>query len=260
MTSKTKSIFARVLLASVSSCVFHAAPGFAQDVIVGADSGVEKSSPSGDIVVTGSRIRQSATDTPTPVIAVDSQYISDRGYTSAAESLNSLTSNVPSFNVVPGTGGTVGTPTNPAGQQFPNLFNLGPGRTLTLVNGRRMVTTASGLGDSSVDSNIIPIGLLKRVDVVQASGAVVYGSDAIAGVVNYVLRDDFEGVELDAQLGISSRGDYFERSFRGTFGTNFAGGRGNIAVSVDYSRNPTLDNYSRPLTAPPPFRCRTRRT
>lgn len=245
MTSKTKSIFARVLLASVSSCVFHAAPGFAQDAVVGAELTPEEASvSSGDIVVTGSRIRQSATDTPAPIVALDSQYLADRGFTSAAQTLNTLTANVPSLNVSPNSGQAVGS-----GQQFPNLFNLGAGRTLTLVNGRRMATTASGLGDSSVDSNIIPIGLLKRVDVVQAGGAAVYGSDAIAGVINYVLRDDFEGVELHAQAGVSSRGDYFERSLRGTFGTNFGGGRGNIAVSVDYSRTPTLDPLDRPFTA-----------
>src|SRR5690606_18457075 len=106
-------------------------------------------------------------------------------------------------------------------------LGLGAGRTLTLVNGRRFVTTSSGLGDSMVDANIIPTGLIERVEVVQAGGAAVYGSDAVGGVVNYILRKDFEGLELDGQTGISSRGDYATYNLRGTYGTNFAGGRGN---------------------------------
>src|SRR3546814_11006496 len=64
------------------------------------------------------------------------------------------------------------------------------GRTLTLVNGRRMVSSASGLGDRIVDTNVIPAGLIERVEIIQGGGAAVYGSDAIAGVVNYILKDD----------------------------------------------------------------------
>src|SRR5918997_2508257 len=129
--------------------------------------------------------------------------MADRGMVQAGEALNQTTSITPSFPQAPGSGAAAGS-----GQQFPNLFNLGPGRTLTLVNGRRFVTSSQGLGDRVVDTNIIPTGLIQRIDVVQAGGAAVYGSDAIAGVVNYVLVDDFEGIELDAQYGVSDYGDY----------------------------------------------------
>lgn len=195
------------------------------------------------IVVTGSRIRRTDTETVAPVTVVDQQSLTDRGFVSAAQALNQVTSITPALAISPANGASSGS-----GQQFPNLFGLGPGRTLTLVNGRRMVTSSSGLGDAQVDANIIPTGLIERVEVVQAGGAVVYGSDAIAGVINYILREDFEGIELDAQGGISSRGDYPLYSLRGTVGHNFGGGRGNIALNVEWAKSEQLFFRDRPLS------------
>jgi iron complex outermembrane receptor protein len=202
-----------------------------------------------EVVVTGSRIRRVETTTPAPVSVVDAQELLDRGFVQPGQVLNTISSNIPSVPQAAGNGSSAGT-----GQQFPNLFGLGPGRTLTLVNGRRMVTSSSGQfsasapgqGDRVVDTNVIPTGLIKRIDVVQAGGAAVYGSDAIAGVINYVLRDNFEGVELDAQYGESSRHDYPVSSLRGTFGKNFLDGRGNVALDVEFSRTRPLLDYDRP--------------
>lgn len=216
-----------------------ATPAFAQDTAPAASEETGEA-----IVVTGSRIRRDRSDESTPLDIIDSQVLSDRGFTSASQALNQLTSNSPALTQADGSGESSGS-----GQQFPNLFGLGAGRTLTLVNGRRMVTSSSGLGDAQVDANIIPLGLLERVEVVQGGGAAVYGSDAIAGVVNYVLKDSFEGIELDAQNGISSRGDYHTYSLRGTAGTNFADGRGNIAIDVNYAKSPILRFADRPLSA-----------
>jgi len=195
-----------------------------------------------EVVVTGSRIRRVETTTSAPVAVTDAQTFLDRGFVQAGQVLNQVTSNIPSFPAANGSGSAAGN-----GQQFPNLFGLGAGRTLTLVNGRRMVTSSTG-GDRVVDTNVIPTGLIERIDVVQAGGAAVYGSDAIAGVVNYVLKRDFEGVELDAQYGESSRGDYPVSSLRGTFGRNFHGDRGNIALDVEFSRTRPLLDYDRPRT------------
>jgi outer membrane receptor protein involved in Fe transport len=210
----------------------------------------EEEATTGEIVVTGSRIRRSATDTTAPAIAIGPEQLTDRGFVSAADALNQVTSNAPSRLLAAGDGTSSGS-----GQQFPNLFGLGPGRTLTLVNGRRTVSSGSGVGsfasgngDAVVDANIIPTGLIERVEVVQAGGAVVYGSDAIAGVVNYILKDDFQGIELDAQTSITSYGDYPVHSLRGTAGTNFADGRGNIAVNVEWSKSQPLAFRDRPRT------------
>ncbi|MBU1375048.1 MAG: TonB-dependent receptor [Alphaproteobacteria bacterium] len=214
-----------------------------------AQTNAEGASEVGEIVVTGSRIKRAETTTAAPVAVIDAQTFSDRGFVQAGQALNQITSNLPSIPIAAGSGSAAGT-----GQQYPNLFGLGPGRTLTLVNGRRMVTSSSGQfsqnapgqGDRVVDTNIIPAGLLERVDVVQAGGAAVYGSDAIAGVVNYVLKSNFTGVELDAQYGESTRGDYPVTSLRGTFGKNFLNDRGNVALDLEYSKTEPLSDYDRP--------------
>lgn len=207
-----------------------------------------------EVVVTGSRIRRVETNTEAPVTIIDAQTISDRGFVSAGQALNELTATVPSFPQADGSGASSGS-----GQQFPNLFGLGAGRTLTLVNGRRFVTSSRGFGAVSasnpnagervVDTNIIPTGLIERIDVVQAGGAAVYGSDAIAGVINYVLKDNFQGLEFDAYYGLSSRDDYPQSSLRLTGGRNFLDDRGNVAVNLEWSKTDSLLDYDRPFTA-----------
>ena len=233
-------LFASTMMGGLAlAATMSAQPAWAQD----ADVAIE------EIVVTGSRIRRADIETSAPVAVISAQTLTDRGVVQVGDMLNQISANAPSFAVSDGTGSAAGN-----GQQFVNLFGLGPGRTLTLVNGRRMVTTSqsrgaegvSGLGDRVVDTNIIPTGLIERIDVVQAGGAAVYGSDAIAGVVNFVLRDNFEGVELDAQYGISSRDDYPKQSLRGTFGKNFLDGRANLAVDLEWSKTESLLDSDRP--------------
>ncbi len=213
------------------------------DVASGSIEATQTDEVAEEVVVTGSRIRRAATDTTVPIAILDQQAITDRGFVSAAEALN----NQPSINRQLAQAAGSGTSSGD-GIQAPSLFGLGTGRTLTLLNGRRMVTTSSGLGDPQVDSNIIPLGLLQRVEVVQGGAAAVYGSDAIAGVINYILRKDFQGVEVDAQSSITDRGDYPIYSARLTAGQNFAGGRGNIAANVEWSKTEALAYASRPRT------------
>lgn len=214
-------------------------PALAQD---DAGQGTD-AQPVEEIVVTGSRIRRPYADTAAPMTTIGEARFDERGYVSAADALNEVTSINPQLNQAPGSGDSSGP-----GQQFPELFGLGTGRTLTLVNGRRFVTTSSGLGDAQVDANIIPVGLIDRIEVVQAGGAAVYGSDAIAGVVNYVLKDDFEGFQFDAQGGVSDRGDYETKRLRATWGANFANDRGNFAVNAEWSESPALFFRDRSLT------------
>ncbi len=198
-----------------------------------------------EVVVTGSRIRRNDTTSTTPIQSVTTEDLSERGYVEVGQMLNDLSSNTPTFATPPSNG----FPVTSAGHESPNLFGLGSGRTLTLVNGRRMVTTGSGLYDRSVDSNVIPVGLLDRVDIVEGGGSAVYGSEAIAGVVNYVLKSHYTGAELDVQYGGSTRGDDRRPSIRGTFGTDFDGGRGNFAVNIDWSKTDSLAYEDRPWSA-----------
>jgi outer membrane receptor protein involved in Fe transport len=208
-----------------------------------------------ELVVTGSRIRRTDIETPAPVTVIDQQALADRGFVQVGQALNEATAINRSLPIRPsdGSGNTSG-----GGEQVPSLFGLGAGRTLTLVNGRRFVSTASGFGvpgalqgstnDSVVDTNVIPTGLLSRIEIVQGAGAAVYGSDAMGGVINYILRDNFEGLEVDAQYGRSSRDDYPVENARVTWGMNFAE-RGNVAVNVEWSRTDSLFNEDRPRSA-----------
>jgi iron complex outermembrane receptor protein len=197
-----------------------------------------------EVVVTGSRIPRSETVTTAPVTVLTAENIDERGVVNIGELLNQVTSNTPVLPISTSQGFPGGD-----AKQSPNLFNLGAGRTLTLVNGRRMVATSSGFGDRVVDTGIIPAGLIKRVDIVQGGGAAVYGSDAIAGVVNYILRDDFEGLVVDGQYGASTRGDYPKRSLRATWGKNFLDDRANLAVDLSWSKTDPLLETARPRTA-----------
>ena len=208
-----------------------------------------------EIVVTGSRIRRPDPATPAPVVVVNQQALIDRGFVQVGQALNEATSIGRSLPIRPSDGSSN---TSGGGEQVPSLFGLGAGRTLTLVNGRRFVSTASGFGvpgalsgstnDSVVDTNVIPTGLLNRVEIVQGAGAAVYGSDAMGGVINYILRDDFEGLEIDGQYGRSSEDDYPVENARVTWGVNFAE-RGNVALNVEWSRTDSLLTEDRPRSA-----------
>lgn len=146
-----------------------------------------------EVIVTGTRIRRAGFDTLQATLTADSEQIERRGYTNVAQALNDL----PGFG--PSGADTVGSTqaTHNVGQSFVNLFSLGSQRTLVLVNGRRYVTSNTpALGQpagSQVDLNTIPVSLIDRVEVVSIGGAPVYGSDAIAGTVNIILKKDFEG-------------------------------------------------------------------
>lgn len=232
---RTTAAAAIVILASTCTIAFAQQGGQPGEDQASSGEAIE------NIVVTGSRIRRFTADSAAPISVIGVQDFDDRGYVSAAEALNQIPSLNPQLNQTDGSGSGAGS-----GQQFPDIFGIGAGRTLSLVNGRRFVASSPGLGQPQVDSNIIPTGLIERIDIVQAGGAAVYGSDAIAGVVNYVLRDDFEGMEFDVRYGDTSANDYDQQSVRATFGTNLADDRGNIAVNAEWASTPVLRYTDRP--------------
>ena len=203
------------------------------------------------IVVTGSRIARPNFDTDAPAVIITSDQIENRGFETLGQAINEQ----PSFGV-PGAspvgaaqGGSFGS-----GQSFVNFLGLGDQRTLVLVNGRRFVSsnTASIFGPSNsglqVDLNGINTRLVDRVETIAIGGAPIYGSDAIAGTVNIILRHDYHGLELDAQYGISEQGDAPNYRIRGIWGMNFADGRGNVTVSGEYNRGEGLVYNQRAIT------------
>ena len=168
------------------------------------------------VVVTGSRIRRSATDTVAPVIAVDPQSLTDRGFVSASQVLNQMTSNVPALALSPANGASSGPgPAIPQSVRPRPGPHADPGQRPPLRDDQQRPRRCPGRHQRD------PAGLIERIEIVQAGGAVVYGSDAIAGVVNYILRDDFEASSSTPRAASHQRGDYPVYSLRGTVGHEF---------------------------------------
>ena len=200
--------------------------------LVNADG--SETSETGSIVVSGSRIQSPNMQGQEPVVTVNAQYIEDRGLTNVADALNEI----PGFrgSVTPaGAQGSFGQ-----GVNFINTYGLGSNRSLTLLNGRRVVSSnvTTIFGNASpgtqVDLNTIPVILIDRIDRVSIGGAPVYGTDAISGTVNIILRRKFEGLELRATSAITEEGDNFRYNFTGAGGFNFADGRANLTLAGSY--------------------------
>jgi len=181
-----------------------------------------------EVVVTGSRLVRSDLSAPSPTTVIDEQALRLSGDATVERVLNELPQLSAGNNSSVNSAGGSGVLTA-------NLRGLGASRTLTLVNGRRFIP-ANGAG--SVDLSTIPSALVKRVDVITGGASAVYGSDAIAGAVNFILQDDFEGFAFDTQYGQSSASDAETVDFDLLFGTNVGEDRGNITL---YASRATRD-------------------
>lgn len=183
-----------------------------------------------EVIVTGSRIRQKEFDAPTPTVAISAEAIQRSGATNLTDYLQTLPALTASENDSQNTGsaGFIGS----TGLNLLNLRNLGTERTLVLVDGRRHVAQLPET--AAVDINTIPMDLIDRVDIVTGGVSAVYGADAVSGVVNFVMKKNFEGLVGRVQYGGADAGpnDAFASL---TGGMNFAEGRGNIAGSIQYT-------------------------
>jgi len=192
-----------------------------------------------EIVVTGSRIgRQSEFDTLAPTVAIGEAELDNRAFTNVADALNEIPGFVAGLDPVGGQNGFAN------GVNFANLFGLGTQRTLTLVDGKRFVSSNppsifGPAGGQQVDLNVIPLALIERLDVVGVGGAPAYGSDAIAGTINVIMKDDFEGFELSGQYSAIQRNGGNPESYQaqGTWGANTADGRGNVAMGLEWNKD-----------------------
>ncbi|WP_145735400.1 TonB-dependent receptor domain-containing protein [Nitrospirillum pindoramense] len=215
----------------------------------GDTSGSQQSSSLNEIVVTGSRIKRTNFDTMQPAEVMGADEISKRGFTNLGQALQEL----PAFSV-PGNSPVGSQGSFGAGQTYVNLYNLGSQRTLTLVNGRRFVSSASSsifgaVAGSPVDLSAIPTSLVERVDVMAVGGAPTYGSDAIAGTVNIILKKDYQGADVSVSSGLSEYGDAADYNASAVLGRNFNNGRGNITVAVQYDKQNGLTDEDRKGTA-----------
>lgn len=181
---------------------------------------------SGDaIVVTGSRISQPDLTSNSPISVVSGEALQDQGTVNVEEALNQLPQVTPGLNANVNNGGN--------GTVSVDVRGLGSARTLVLVNSRRMVPSNN---TGVVDLNVINPLLIDRVEVVTGGASATYGSDALGGVVNFILKDKFEGVELTGQYGITERGDSQTWTVGGLVGGNFGDDRGNATLAVSYTK------------------------
>ncbi len=210
-----------------------------------------------EVVVTGSRIAAPNLTSTSPVQVVTSKEIQQAGHTDAVEILNQLPQVLQ--NSATDFSNTSNSLSTPGGLTTVNLRGIGPQRTLVLVDGRRLGTADANTANPNPSANLdqIPVSLIERVDVVTGGASAVYGSDAIAGVVNFIMKKDFEGMQIDAQYGVFQRGndnDFMQGladargmaindssvtdgdtlSFSLTAGANIADGNGNVTGYLMY--------------------------
>ena len=229
------------LLASSAVAAFtFSAPAFAQeaqpveevateDQAAGATAGeaaTEEAAPGDEIVVTGTLIRNPNLEQSTPVNVTTSDTIELKQSNVAEEVLRELP------GVVPGIGSSVNNGSN--GTNTVDLRGLGSIRNIILLDGNRMVP--AGLA-GRVDLNNIPLALIERVDALTGAAVTTYGADAIAGVINFITKRDFAGVEVAASEQITEKGDGNFMRVDMTIGANFDDGRGNAVLSMGYQQS-----------------------
>jgi outer membrane receptor protein involved in Fe transport len=182
-----------------------------------------------EITVTATRVQRSDFTAPTPTTILNAQDLKN----TAATNIGDMTSMVPAFQAT-------GTPTSSVLSSdtgrghFLDLRGLGPSRTLVLVDGQRFVpTTSNGL----VDTDVIPAALVDRIEVVTGGASASWGSDAVSGVVNVILKKDLNGLEANFQETVSQRDDNREPKISLAFGHGFADGKGHFTIAAEYSDN-----------------------
>lgn len=218
-------------------------PAFAQDAGIATQAtAAPEEATTGDIVVTGSLIRNPNLIASSPVSVIGQEEISLRQTNTAEQILRDL----------PGAVASIGSAVNNGngGSSFADLRGLGNFRNVILLDGNR-ITPSSTVG--RVDLNNIPLALVERVDTLTGGAATTYGADAVSGVINFITRQDFSGLEASVSNQITEKGDgaYFRADL--TIGANFDDGRGNAVISVGYqqadpvyqgARKFSLNNYT----------------
>jgi outer membrane receptor protein involved in Fe transport len=197
-----------------------------------------------EVVVTGSRIkRESGFDYPVPVAVLSGDDIRESGYTAIGDAL----ANLPQSLATTGIQNTSGSLFN-AGQSRANLRGLGTQRTLVLVDGRRHVT--GDFQTSAVDLNVIPSSMVERIEAISGGASAVYGSEAIAGVVNIILRKNLDGLLLDVEGGQTQKNDGGEWSASAGYGFKFASDRAHFLIGAEFGKTDPIMRVDRDWAFP----------
>ena len=191
------------------------------------------------IVVTGSRIAKRDAIAESPILTLDSEAIADSGFVTAEQYLNTMPQITPNIS---------SQSNNPSsnGRAFIDLRGLGTNRNLVLIDGRRPMGSTSG---GTVDVNTIPTALIERVEIISGGAAATYGPDAVAGVVNFIMKQSFDGIAIDSTYRITDRGDAEEWGTDLTFGGKFADDRGNAVFNASYFSREAVYKGARDFSA-----------
>src|SRR5688500_1873200 len=232
-----------LLLAGCAGTFAVAAPAAAQDsgdILTPEETEAEAGDST--IVVTGSRIQRQDFQSNSPIVTVGEQLLQNSSTSSVEVNLNKLPQFTP--EKVPTQGGDIqATPTNTPGSATISLRGIGSNRNLVLLDGRR---ATPGNASMAVDINTIPAAAVERVEIISGGASSTYGADAVGGVVNFIMKQNFEGIILDGQASISERGDGFEYTLSGVMGANFDDGRGNVSIAMSTNKREAAHRRDRP--------------
>jgi iron complex outermembrane receptor protein len=206
-----------VLASAISALIVGTGAAQAQD------AGLE------EITITGSRIVRRDLDAASPIVTVDTERLENSSTISVESVLNQMPQFVPEGTQFDQ--GIQAGPTASLGIGSLNLRGIGANRTLVLVDGRRPQPANAAL---LVDINTIPSAAIERVETITGGASAVYGADAMAGVVNFILKDDFEGVDMDFQSGVTAEGDGAETRFTSLMGVNSDNGASNVMLGIEW--------------------------
>ena len=232
------ALLAAVVATTIPSVALaqNAEPKSAENVDKDADA---------EIVVTGSLILRRDSTSSSPISTVNADALA----LTASPSLDRAIGQLPQFSGAQGAaevGDSQVTIGFAGGQSYSDLRGLGPNRSLVLLDGRRLMSSAP---DGAIDLNTIPSSLIGSVEVITGGASATYGSDAVAGVVNFKLRDRLEGFELSAKTSLSDKRDGATTSFSAAFGSKFADGRGRLLFAFEFADRSAVAGRDRPFFA-----------
>ena len=244
----TRSTFLSTCALSTLAIFCAAGAAHAQDVAPPAGSAA---SPSDDIIVTGSRIRRDPLNQDSPVVTLDQSSLAQTGLSSVADILQRLPSAAGGLNTKVNNSGNIGNPPDGggvgAGSAEIDLRYLSAKRTLVLVDGLRYVNGASASGiPSTVDLNTIPANMIERIEVLQSGQSPLYGSDALAGVVNVITKSSQKGLQASAQFGTFRQGDGHTQDYNASYGIN--DDRTSIVFGASYVKQDAVRTRDRAIS------------
>ncbi len=194
-----------------------------------------------EVVVTGSRVKRSDFTSASPITVISGQSIVESGFTNLGEALRN--------QAVAGTAGfNQSSILSGGGASSVDLRNLGQSRVLILINGKRVASFADALSNQAVDLSFVPTALIDRVDILRDGASAIYGSDAISGVVNVILKERFEGVQAGAQYGISGEGD--GEQYQADLAIGTTSDRGSVMIGAEYRYNNNINQTDRDWAFP----------